>query len=216
MNSEKKSPLSLDENGVIQVRDFIFPGQVTVLAGRPGMGKTALACDLVHISNRRAMSTYVTLYEEEDSIFKRLLLRGKKPPGICGIFPSLEEAFEVWMEPSIVPPPLMVLDFVPFDEGEGVRELFEKLKDYAQRHHSPVLVISQVSRKVDGRKNKRPRLRDLPMQDCLDIIDNVVMLYREDYYTGENTGEAEAIFVKSPIDKETIYLTWNSSKASFL
>ena len=54
------------------------------------------------------------------------------------------------------------------------------------------------------------------MQDCLDIIDNVVILYREDYYTGENTGEAEAIFVKSPIDKETIYLTWNASKASFL
>ena len=94
--------------------------------------------------------------------------------------------------------------------------MFEKLKNYAQERHTPVLVISQISRKVDGLKNKRPRLRDLPMQDCLDIIDNVVMLYREDYYTGGNTGEAEAIFAKSTIGKGTISLMWNANKSSFL
>ena len=213
MNSEKKYPHLPNENGVIQLRDFIFPGQITVLAGRPGMGKTALACDLVHISNRRVMSTYVALYEEADCIIKRLASRGKNP---CCVFVSLKDALETRMELSALPDPLMVLDFVPFDEGEGLREMFEKLKNYAQERHTPVLVISQISRKVDGRKNKRPRLRDLPMQDCLDIIDNVVMLYREDYYTGGNTGEAEAIFAKSPIGKGTISLTWNANKASFL
>ena len=54
------------------------------------------------------------------------------------------------------------------------------------------------------------------MQDCLDIIDNVIMLYREDYYTGGSTGEAEAIFVKSPLGEDTIPLTWDADRASFL
>lgn len=200
-------------DGVISVRDFLFPGQVTVLAGRPGMGKTALACDLVHISSRRVMSTYVTLYEEADRIIERIALRGSHP---CCVLTSLKDALETWMELSVLPDPLLVIDFIPSEENSGYRELFEKLKDYAQKRHSPVLVISQISRKVDGRKNKRPKLRDLPMQNCLDIIDNVIMLYREDYYTGGSTGTAEAIFVKSPIGEETIPLMWDADRASFL
>ena len=198
---------------MIQVRDLILPGQVTVLAGRPGMGKTALACDLVHVSNRRVMSTYVTLYEEADRIIERIALRGSHP---CCVLTSLKAALETWTELSELPAPLFVIDFVSFDENEKQRELFEKLKDYAQERHSSVLVISQISRKVDGRKNKRPTLHDLPMQNCLDIIDNVIMLYREDYYTGGSTGEAEAIFVKSPIGEGTIPLMWDANRASFL
>ena len=199
-------------DGVIQVRDLILPGQVTVLAGRPGMGKTALACDLVHVSNRKVMSTYVTLYEEADCIIERIALRGDKP---CAVFTSLKDAFEI-IELSELPDPLLVIDYVPFDESEGLRGVFEKLKNYAQEHHTPVLVISQISRKVDGRKNKRPLLRDLPMQDCLDTIDNVIMLYREDYYTGGSTGEAEAIFVKCPLGIEKIQLIWDADRSSFL
>ena len=199
-------------DGVIQVRDLILPGQVTVLAGRPGVGKTALACDLVHVSNRKLMSTYVTLYEEADCIIERIALRGAKP---CVVFTSLKEAFEM-IELSELPDPLLVIDYVPFDEGEGLRGVFEKLKNYAQEHHTPVLVISQISRKVDKRKNKRPLLRDLPMQDCLDLIDNVITLYREDFYTGGSTGEAEAIFVKSPVDEVSIKLAWDADRASFL
>lgn len=206
--------MSGNGNGVIKVRDIILPGQVTVLAGRPGMGKTALACDLVHVSNRKVMSTYVTLYAEADCIIERIALRGGKP---CVVFTSLKDAFEM-IKLSEFPEPLLVIDYVPFDEEKSLRDVFEKLKNYAQQHHTrtPVLVISQISRKVDGRKNKRPLLRDLPMQDCLDLLDNVIMLYREDYYTGENTGKAEAIFVKSPMGKTTVQLTWNAERASFL
>ena len=200
-------------DGVIHVRDCILPGQVTVLAGRPGMGKTALACDLVHVSNRRVMSAYVTLYEEAESIIERIALRGDHP---CCVFTFLKDAFETWMELSVLPDPLLVIDYIPSEENSEYRELFEKLKDYAQKRHSPVLVISQLSRKVDGRKNKRPKLSDLPMQNCLDIIDNVIMLYREDYYTGGSTGEAEAIFVKCPLGIEMIPLMWDARRASFL
>ncbi len=60
-----------------------------------------------------------------------------------------------------------------------------------------------------ARKNKRPLLRDLPMQNCLDLVDNIITLYREDYYSGGDTGEAEAIFVKCPFVKITIQLKWD-------
>jgi len=197
--------------GFSRIHDLIFPGQVSVLAGRPGMGKTSLACDLVSISNRQVMPAYITLYEDSDSIIERIADRGDP----CVVFTSLKDAFEL-LENSDLPAPAVVLDYVPCDEREDHRELFERLKAYAQEHDAPVLVISQVPRKIDKRKNKRPLLQDLPMQYCLDLIDNVIMLYREDYYTGESTGTTEAIIVKSPSGEKTIPLSWDAQRATFL
>ncbi len=199
-------------DGVSRLRYLIQPGQITVIAGRPGMGKTSLACDLISVSNHGGMSAYITLFENPDSIIERISKRGKMP---CCVFQSIELALDT-IETSLIPKPLMVLDFIPFQSDEDYRELFERLKSFAEKYHTPVIVISQISRKVGGRKNKRPKLRDLPMQNCLDIIDNVIMLYREDYYTGGSTGEAEAIFVKCPLGEGTIPLTWDADRASFL
>ena len=131
------TPIKHIPTGVNRVRDRILPGQITVLAGRPGMGKTALACHLVHVSGPKGMSAYVTLYEEAESIIERIALRGGHP---CCVFASLKGAFAVRRVLSEPSDPLMVIDYVPYDEDEDCREFFEQLKDYAQKRHSPVLV----------------------------------------------------------------------------
>ena len=75
-----------------------------------------------------------------------------------------------------------------------------------------MLIISQLPRSIDERDDKRPKLSDLPMANSLGLIDNVIFLYREDYYTGENTGAAEAIIAKAKASEgeEIIRLSWDA------
>lgn len=201
-------------DAVIRLRDRLLPGQITILAGRPGIGKTALACDLISLSYRKfgAMPGYLAENEDAEAIAKRIAARGDTP---CIVFQSLD-AFGLF-DLQALPTPLLVIDYVPYDLNEDLRGFFETIKAFAQGHQSPVLIISQISRKADGRKDKRPLVRDLSlsMQNCLDLVDNIVFLYREDYYTHGNTGEAEAIFAKGPLE-ETISLKWNANLSSFL
>ncbi len=200
------------DNGVVRVRDYLLPGQVTVLAGRPHTGKTGLACDLVSITNRRIMMSYISLREPYEIIYKRIQERNRT-------YIDLFDSFETFFEQSsyyTLPDPLVVVDDINYGQEYDFPRLFEDLKIYAEEHMSPILVLSQLPRKIDARKNKRPLLRDIPMKECLDLIDNVIFLYRENYYTGEEGGEAEAIVAKCKLGKEVIPLKWNAEKASFL
>ena len=211
-NTHAKGTVS---DAVIRLRDRLLPGQITILAGRPGMGKTALACDLISLSYRKvgAMPGYLAENEDAEAITKRIAARGDTP---CIVLPSLD-AFGLF-DLQALPTPLLVIDFVPYDLDEDLREFFETMKAFAQGHQSSVLIVSQISRKADGRKDKRPLVHDLPvsMQNCLDLVDNVVFLYREDDYTNGHTGEAEAIFAKGSLEEETISLRWDANRASFL
>lgn len=111
-----------------------------------------------------------------------------------------------------------MVDYIPYNPDEDFRDFFEMVKTYSEGHQTSVLVLSQISRDADSeyRKFGRPILDDLPMQNCLDIIDNIIFLYREDYYSGGDTGEAEAIFEKCPSGYRTISLWRDEERATFL
>ncbi len=205
------SPVHVAPEGVCRVRELMLSGKITVLAGRPGMGKTSLACDLISITDLGVMPVYVTLYEETEKIIEHLHSRGLP----CTVFASLESALDM-IDTSLIPAPMMVIDYVPNDAEEGVREMLEKLHEYSGKNHVPVLVLSQVSRRVEMRKNKHPLLKDLPVRDCMELIDNVIMLYRESYYTGEDSDRAEAVFAKSPRGNDTVELRWDKDRATFM
>ena len=65
----------------------------------------------------------------------------------------------------------------------------------------PILCISQLSRRPEKRKNKRPNLTDWAEQIAFDkYADIVLFIYRDDYYTPirDNTvSEAEIIIAKN-------------------
>ena len=98
--------MNKDENGYVNIRkvhDYILPGQVTVLASRPGMGKTALACDLIAVSdsNVGCMSGYFAVYEDAEEVVNRIAARGNVA---CMVFSSLD-AFSLY-DISVLQPPL--------------------------------------------------------------------------------------------------------------
>lgn len=125
---------------------------------------------------------------------------------------------------------LIIIDYLQLINVEdpglfGSREqelsyISRSLKSLSVKHNCPVVVLSQLSRSVEGRRNKRPILSDLRGSGSIEEdADTVLFLYRDEYYhwDSEHKGEAEVIIAKQrsgPIG--TVKLSWLPGTGRFL
>ncbi len=100
---------------------------------------------------------------------------------------------------------LIVIDYLQLMEGAGdnrVQELSRitrSIKGLARELSVPVIALSQLSRGVEARTNKRPMLSDLRESGSIEQdADLVIMLYRDEYYSPDTPerGVAEVIIAK--------------------
>ena len=76
-----------------------------------------------------------------------------------------------------------------YELGDVARELYKLAGDL----QVPVLALSQISRAVESRNNKRPLMSDLSQSGILEMVaDNVILAYRDDYYNSD-TPEPEVL-----------------------
>lgn len=82
---------------------------------------------------------------------------------------------------------------------EQISEISRTFKKMTNRFNVPVLALSQLSRKIEERANKRPVMSDLRESGAIEQdADVIIMLYRDDYYdrNSSDKGVAEVDVVK--------------------
>ena len=110
---------------------------------------------------------------------------------------------------------LIVIDYLQLIEGSGREDRLQQisgisrgLKILAKELNVPIISLSQLSRAVEGRQDKRPQLSDLRDSGSIEQDADIVMfIYRDEYYKNANEdeemaekaankGEAEIIIAK--------------------
>ena len=229
---------------------------LTILAGRPGMGKTALATNIAFNAARRyafdledqidpskhagASVAFFSLEMSADQLVTRVLaeqsdissesIRSGKishaefqrfarasgelnalqfyiddTPGLT-IAALRTRARRLKRQKNIG---LIVVDYLQLLQGSGrstndnrvqeISEISRGLKQLAKELNVPVLALSQLSRAVEQREDKRPQLSDLRESGSIEQdADIVLFVYREDYYV--KFGEVE---MPGPLDAES-------------
>jgi replicative DNA helicase len=76
-----------------------------------------------------------------------------------------------------------------YELGDVARGLYKMAGDL----NVPVLALSQISRAVESRNDKRPTMADLSQSGILEMVaDNVILVYRDEYYHPD-TDEQEVL-----------------------
>ena len=125
---------------------------------------------------------------------------------------------------------LVIIDYLQLMTGSGygkqsenrvqvVGEISRSLKIMAKELNVPVICLSQLSRAVESRQDKRPIMSDLRESGAIEQdADAILFLYRDDYYN-ENSEEknvAECIVAKNRHGETgTVKLQWLPQYTTF-
>lgn len=102
-----------------------------------------------------------------------------------------------------------------------VAEMSRELKNLAVKYNVPIIVLSQLSRALESREDKRPILSDLRESGSIEQDADVVMfVYRDEYYHPEDPvvrGCADLLIRKNRggINNRDVEMCWNPSKVQF-
>ena len=219
----------------------LHEGELVVVAGRPSMGKSALACCIaehVGIVLKQGVAIF-SLEMSKEQLAQRMLCSharvdaSKVRTGFLSQadWPHLVNAAGKFSEApifiddsstlsvlelkgkarrlkSLHDIKLIIVDYLqllesPSFRSEGrqqeISDISRSLKALAKELGVPIIAVSQLSRKPEGRDDKRPQLADLRESGAIEQdADLVLLLFREEFYnqTEENRGVAEVMIAK--------------------
>jgi replicative DNA helicase len=240
------------------------PSDLVIIAGRPGMGKTALATNIAYniarawrgevrpdgriVAANGGIVGFFSLEMSAEQLATRIISEQTEIPSYRirrgEIDPSdfdriAEAAREMETTPLYIDETgglsiaqlaararrlkrqrgldVMVVDYIQLLQGssrravEGrvheVTEITTNLKALAKELNIPILALSQLSRQVENRDDKRPQLSDLRESGSIEQDADVVMfVFREEYYLKNREPRAGTEeFFKWQADMEAVH-----------
>ncbi|BDV03301.1 MAG: replicative DNA helicase [Candidatus Hepatoplasma scabrum] len=199
-------------------------GELVVLAGRPSMGKTAVALQFIfNVSSEKKVALF-SLEMPSESIIQRFIsndsmvsqddlrnydkLNQNKLLRIDNSISTLKNR-KIWIDDkagmkvgeliwkirklnSDVELDIVFIDYLQLIESENIRSqsrqeaisnISRAIKSLARELNIPIIALSQLSRKVETREEKRPMMSDLRESGAIEQdADVVLLLYRPKYY----------------------------------
>ena len=90
---------------------------------------------------------------------------------------------ESWLDLLIIDYLQLMTNWNSMNRVQEISEISRWIKSLARELNVPIIALSQLSRAVEGRPDKRPVLSDLRESGSIEQdADIVMMMYREDYY----------------------------------
>ena len=213
-------------------------GTLTVLAGRPSMGKSTLALNIAdNISKTKNVLFYSLemqqvqlmmkmvacqteinlnkvdrndLSESENTRFYEALAKANEKNmtildrGNITVGDVVSKARQVNGQTGLDCIVIDYLQIMKYDKGREISELgniTRELKYLSKELDIPIILLSQLSRGVEQRENKRPLMSDLRSSGEIEQdADCIIMVYRDEYYNKEESddrGLAEIIVAKN-------------------
>jgi replicative DNA helicase len=219
----------------------LHPSDLIILAGRPSMGKTALATNIAFNAAKAALKAsqepdkarkgeagcvlFFSLEMSAEQLATRILSEQAELPSdrirrgdvnsdeFSRLVTATQELHRIPMVIDDTPAlsisavrtrarrikrqqgglALVVVDYLQLLQGSGgaksenrvneIGEISRGLKTLAKELEVPVIALSQLSRQVESREDKRPQLSDLRESGSIEQDADVVMfIFREEYY----------------------------------
>jgi replicative DNA helicase len=233
------------------------PSDLIIVAGRPGMGKTALATNIAfnvaqayrgepqpdgsHVTANGGIVGFFSLEMSSEQLATRIIAEQAEVPGYKirrgditeGEFHRIAHAArEMQSIPFYIDHTggisiaqltararrlkrqrgldLLVVDYLQLLSGSRSRgdnrvqeltEITTGMKALAKELNVPIIALSQLSRQVESRDDKRPQLSDLRESGSIEQdADVVLFVYREEYYLKN----------KQPREGTPEFMTWQS------
>ncbi|MYG42720.1 MAG: AAA family ATPase [Rhodobacteraceae bacterium] len=259
MATENEDEISGLSTELIDLDNFLGglqPSDLIIIAGRPGMGKTALATNIAYsvaknfkdpskIRKSDPLGGKVAIFSLEmsgEQLASRILAEVSEVPATKIRKNQIGKAeFEKYAKASmdLVKLPLyiddtagltiadislrcnrlhrrvgglglLVVDYIQLVQGMNrkenrtleIAEITGGLKKIAKDLNIPVIGVSQLSRSIETREDKRPQMSDLRDSGSIEQdADLVMFVYREEYYLKRS---------KPPEEEEKKVATWQA------
>lgn len=195
-------------------------GQLILVGGRPAMGKTSFArsvsMDLavkgyrigyysLGLKRKEWLECASEKMSKEDFASLSIEIQDDTPRTVADIENSCNrQNYD-----------LVIVDYLQLidREEDGIEEVLKALRKLADKLSVPIIVLSQLSRKIEEREDPIPLVDDLKSSGIdADLFDQVFLLYRGHYYDREEDPSKMLVVMKNGNEQ----LEWDYETLSVL